>query len=133
MLGLLRVRSSVWWGLVLCLSLLVGAHMVFDILDVDGSDLPNRIFHDPLLPQTSLAETERSFHLIRLPWRPLSWTSGALLLPESSTYFNPQFKSVPRAFRAGLHGAISRVHVSRDSLVTPRPAEEPAKPLVHIV
>ena len=133
MVRLLRVRSSAWWGLGLCLSLMIGAHVFFDMLDIDGSDLQNRIFHDSLLPQTALAEAERSAHLVSLPLHAIRGMATALLPPRSSTRFNPQPKSVPIAARARLHGIILRVHVTRDCLPTPRTAEGTARPLLHII
>jgi hypothetical protein len=126
MLGLLRVRSPGWWGLVLCLSLAVGAYIVFDVLDIDGSDLQNRIFQDSLTPQTSLVEAERPLRLASQFWQAWGGISVALLVRQASTRFNPQFKSVPTAVRARSHGIISSLHVTRHPIATPRPADDPA-------
>ena len=42
-----------------CALLLVGTYILFDILDVDGSDLLKRIFHDPFVAYAGAAEAKR--------------------------------------------------------------------------
>jgi hypothetical protein len=57
---LLPSRSAAWWTVVVCSLAAVGVFMVFEVLDLDGSDLPRRIFQPSAVSQSSLAESERA-------------------------------------------------------------------------
>lgn len=131
MLGSLRVPSSGWWGLVLCASLAVGAHIVFDILDVDGSDLRNRTFNDPLVAQTSLVETKRPLHLASECRHGWGRMPVAVLLRQSSARFSPQYKSVPAAARVRLHRILPRAHVRLNARLAPSTTDDQARTLAH--
>lgn len=125
MLGVLRVRSSGWWGLVLCLSLAVGAYIVFDVLDVDGSDLHNRILHNPIAPPTLSAEAERSVHEGVLPPDPRARMEAPRLVERLFAPLNASARAAPESLRSRLRGIYPRVHaVSLDSLSTSSPTDD---------
>lgn len=56
-----RCRSSTWWGIFLCTLLLVGAYVIFDLLDVDGSQMSRWPGHDMMVVVTPEASAERFF------------------------------------------------------------------------
>lgn len=132
---LLRERSLGWWGLVLCLLLAVGAYIVFDVLDLDGSDLRNRVLQSPLVSQTALAEAERVILQAAKAQFAVAGISFSALLPQSFTLFNTTCFQSPSVnaltqFRTTLP---PRVYAARDSFPMPRPTDDPARPLVHTV
>lgn len=54
----LMPRTRVWWLVICCALAAVGVFMVFEVLDLEGSDLHKRIFQPPLSSQPTLAEME---------------------------------------------------------------------------
>jgi hypothetical protein len=56
-----RCRSATWWGVFICTLLLVGAYVVFDLLDVDGSQMNRWPGHDMMVVATPEAAAERFF------------------------------------------------------------------------
>ena len=53
-------RSLAWWGVVVCALAAVGIFMVFEVWDLDGSDLYRRLFQPPIAAQSALADAERT-------------------------------------------------------------------------
>ena len=53
-----RCRPMKWWAIYSCVVLLVGAYIIFDLLDVDGSQMTWRK-HDMLVMATPETSTER--------------------------------------------------------------------------
>jgi hypothetical protein len=54
-------RSVAWWGFFICTLLLVGAYVLFDLLDVDGSQMNRWPGHDMMVVATPEAAAERFF------------------------------------------------------------------------
>ncbi len=52
------LRSLAWWVIVLSALAAVAIYMVFEVLDLDGSDLQRRILQPPISSQPSLAESD---------------------------------------------------------------------------
>ncbi len=51
-------RFLLWWLVVLCSLAAVAVFLMFEVLDLDGSDLHKRIFQPPISSQPMLAESE---------------------------------------------------------------------------
>jgi hypothetical protein len=60
--GCWRRGSIGWWGVTLGVFLLVGCYLVFDVLDLDGSDLQHRLFSIAIASQGAWAEAKQGLH-----------------------------------------------------------------------
>ncbi len=69
-----RTRSGPWPTLFACALLLVGAYVLFDILDVDGSQMPGWPADDILVASPLQVEANR-------PWRIDPATNSIVILP----------------------------------------------------
>ena len=58
-----RSRSVAWTGVFLFALLLVGVYVLFDILDVDGSQMTGWPVRDMLVGMTQPVDAERFFHV----------------------------------------------------------------------
>ncbi len=56
-------RSLAWWAIVACALAAVGAFMLFEVWDLDGSDLYHRLFQPPIPAQSPLVDAERTLRL----------------------------------------------------------------------
>lgn len=117
---LLPSKSPVWWLVVLCSLAAVGVFMIFEVLDLDGSDLSKRIFQ-PLIPsQPTVAEAEGVRH------GAFAMQAALVVLQQLSTGFS----RCPIAASAIYYGKRltrirARVDIHRASLPPPAPGDEP--------
>jgi len=58
-IGSKRQRSRAWWGVFLCAVLAMGAYIVFDMLDLDGSNLRDAWGGSAIAAEAVGGETER--------------------------------------------------------------------------
>jgi hypothetical protein len=128
----LRSRSAQWWVLALCSFLAVGAYIVFDVLDVDGSELQNRILHSAIAAGTSGAEIKRSVHE-GIRWR-VAWhgmkAPGAIM--RLSLPFQTLARAVPEVLQPRRHWIYPRAHTgSLNSLSASSPADDLPRMPVH--
>lgn len=54
----LPFKSRAWWAILFCSLVAVAIFMVFEVLDLDGSDLYRRIFQPPIPSQPTVAWAE---------------------------------------------------------------------------
>ena len=59
LIGSKRQRSRAWWGVCLCAVLAMGAYIVFDMLDLDGSSLRSAWAGSAIAAEAAGGETER--------------------------------------------------------------------------
>jgi hypothetical protein len=129
--GRRRRRSIGVWGVALGAFLLVGCYLVFDVLDLDGSDLQHRLFNNAIAPQGAWAETERALHQsLAAPGAhrpdaafirslPVSRSRGTLLHMTSAPISSQVRRIRPRA------------HAGRGSLDRPASSDDLARTLAH--
>ncbi len=86
---LLPSRSPAWWVVVLISLAAVGVFMVFEVLDLDGSDLYKRIFQSPIPSQPTMAEAEGIMrHGAFAVQEALGHLDALVVLQQSSTGFS---------------------------------------------
>lgn len=124
MVGMLRQRSLGWWGLVLCSLLALGAYIIFDVLDVDGSDLQKRILRNPMASQAVEAETKRALHQNSAAPDVLGHVSVSVVLQPLSTSVSVSPHTIPGTFGARLARVHLRLYPSRDTLPAPSPTDD---------
>ncbi|MCX5734478.1 MAG: hypothetical protein NTW68_09150 [candidate division NC10 bacterium] len=78
-----RRRSWVWWGVIVSALLIFGAYLIFDILDVDGSQMISRPADGILMAEALQVEADRFFRAD--PFTPDSIGFLSLSLSRSST------------------------------------------------
>jgi hypothetical protein len=110
-------RGSIsWWGVVLGAVFLVGCYLVFDVLDLDASDLKNQLLSDAIAPQGAWVEAERGLHQSRVATG--APNPGVLFihpLPDSRFLGTlPHAASVP--VNSQVHWIRPRAHAGRDCL-----------------
>ncbi len=128
MASISRGLSVGWWGLVLCLSLVVGAHFVFDILHVDGSDPQSRTLTDPMSSPASFIEVRPlPLELQSTAWRA---NSSLLLFPEPQKLFTPWYESLTAPAHVSI---VWRVHMIRLLRVKSAPTDDPVTSPMHAV
>ena len=119
-----RRRSWAWWGVFFVALLTIGAYVIFDILDVDGSQMTGRPADAIIAAEALQVEVDRFFradtftpdltgslHLSVLPCFP---TEIHGLLPVASI------------LRARLSRMFPRVNPHRDMLRVSSPSADPA-------
>lgn len=126
LIGVQRRRSQAWWGVFLCAFVGMGSYVAFDVLDLDGSDLPNRLFGNAIAEEASQAETERLLH--PAPSTPEAPGPTSLLLALRSVPESPQLiPCTTSATCVARFGQIRpRAHVSRATPSATPSTEDPA-------
>lgn len=128
-MGLRRRRwrgSGGWWAVLLCAFLALGVYIVFEALDVDGSDLRDWLSGNAIAAQSTRAETKRPFYQASAtPWASeLVSLSLTLRFIAKSTQVTSR---IPPAVFAGRPGQIRpRARVSRETPCATSPIGEPA-------
>jgi hypothetical protein len=80
-----RQRSWAWWGVIVAALLIFGAYLIFDILDVDGSQMIGRPADGILLAEALQVEADRFFRA-----DPFAPDSTGLLSPSLSRGSTPE-------------------------------------------
>lgn len=130
-----REWSPAWWCLVATLALVVTAHIVFDLIDIDGSDLPDQLFHGSLVAVTGRAESARQLaSAASLAWHALDRPAGYPVVSYPSSHVTRQRLAALPATHGSRLARRSPVHVSRACIHTSPPAAaDPARPVLHRV
>ena len=121
-LGRWRRGSIGIWGVALGAFLLVGCYIVFDVLDLDGSDLQNRLL--AIAPQGAWAETERSLHQSRAATGAFSPDVLISLLPVSRL-FGPLPPTTPVPERSPVRRTRPGAHTGHRPLDAPSSPDDP--------
>jgi hypothetical protein len=109
----------------------VGAHIVFDLLDLDRSDLPNQLFHGSLVAVTATADARRLPYRGSLPWHPLGRPAELPAVSHSALQVTPQHSMGLPATHGSRLGRRWQVHASRNLPRTAPPsAADPARPFL---
>ncbi len=119
-----RCRSAAWRGVLLFALLLVGAYVIFDILDLDGSERNGWPNDDIIVATTQDAEAERS-------WRVDLATLGSTALnpPSLSRLFSTSIGKLSPAtanLRVRQSRWLPRVNLYREQARTSSPTTDPA-------
>ena len=122
-LGSTQRRSWAWRGVILIALLTIGAYIIFDILDVDGSQMTGWPAGAMLVAETLQAETDRGF-------RPDPFTPDATGRRDASLARWPMLERHGLAFatlrlRIRQRGMLPRVHLPRPLAQTTSLAADP--------
>ena len=126
MRGLLPSRSPAWWVVVLISLAAVGVFMVFEVLDLDGSDLYKRIFQPPISSQPTVAEAEGIMrHGAFAVQEALGHLHALVVLQQSCTGFSRCPVDAPAISGERLTRIRARVDLHCASLLPSAPGDEP--------
>ena len=119
-----RCRSAAWRGVLLCAVFLVGAYVIFDILDLDGSERGGWPNHVAIVVTSEEAEAERG-------WRTELTTLGKIEInpPSLSRLFATSIGIVFPVTASLLIRLIRwrpRVNLHREQARTSSPTVDPA-------
>jgi hypothetical protein len=125
-IGSKRRRSRVWWGVFLCAVLAMGAYIVFDMLDLDGSSLRDAWAGSAIAAEAVGGETERLLPPTEAAPHAtvLGSAVGALWLDPLSC----SFRRPAPALRLGvLHShTLPRTNLAKETSSTTSPSADPA-------
>jgi hypothetical protein len=96
-----RCRSATWWGIFICSLLLVGAYVIFDLLDVDGSQMAWPA-HDMMVVAAREVPAERFVH-----------ADGAISCPNDLRAFSLSRLPSTETSRTSAARALLRIRQSR--------------------
>ena len=117
-----RRRSRVWWAVLSFALLLFAAYLVFDVLDIDGSQMRGRVTNDMVITQQVDAE--------RLCRADLSISGSTdLLYPSLPGLLSTAIARVSPAttiFRIRRSGSLPRVNLYRELARVSSPIADPA-------
>jgi len=120
-----RSKSRVWWAVILCSLAAIGIFMVFEVLDLDGSDLYARIFQPPLSSQPGLVESEGAMRQGALAVHAVvPHPLGSVVVQYSSFRAGSPGRTVA-AFRRHLPHTNPRVNARRAALSSLPSTDEP--------
>lgn len=117
-----RCRSAAHWGVFLCAVLLVGAYVIFDILDVDGSQMNRWPAANIIVVVTQQAEAER---FLRADLASPGWTE--LIRPSLWRHFSTGIGRISPAttmLRIRQSRLLPRVNLRQElARLSPPPAD----------
>lgn len=121
-------KQSWWWRFLLPIGFLVfGTYLAFDVLDLDGSNLPSDISGNTIASlESTQTEAERLF---RLDYSTLVTSGQArfLLIPQCSTELESPFARFLTRTVATPHPRIlARTHIGRDTAPSSSSPADPA-------
>lgn len=123
---LLPLRSPAWWAVILCALVGVGVFMVFEVLDLDGSDLYKRIFQPPIPSQPTVAEAEGVMrHGAFAAQEALGHIHALVVLQQPSTVFAHCPYVATAVLCKRLTTIRPRADIHRASFPPPAPTDEP--------
>ena len=129
--GRWRRKSLGWLGVTLGAFLLVGCYLVFDVLDLDQSDLYHRLLSNPFASQGNWAEGERDLrqHFAA----PGAHNPDAKVIRAFS--LARVLETLPRPTSAPASSSVCRVHprapVGRASLAPPTAPVDLPRTIAH--
>lgn len=129
--GRWRRESIGWLGVALGAFLLVGCYLVFDVLDLDQSDLYHRLFSSALASQGAWEETERVLqqHLAA----PGTHTPGEVSIPALRV--SRVIETLPYKPSASGKSQVRRIrqcpHVGRALLAPPTSPDDLPRTIAH--
>jgi hypothetical protein len=118
-----RCRSVAWRGVFVCALLLVGAYVVFDVLDVDGSQMSGWPGGDMIAAETQQASTDRLF---RADFSAPGPTNLLPALPRLSSTEIRGSSPTPTVLRIRQSRLIPRVNLHRELARTNSSIADPA-------
>jgi hypothetical protein len=119
-------KSPVWWVVIICSLAAFGVFMVFEVLDLDGSDLCKRIFWPPISSQPAVAEAEGVMrHRAFAAQVALGHVHALVLLRQPFTGFSRCPHAAPAIFDKRLKRIRPRTDIHRASFPPPAPSDEP--------
>jgi hypothetical protein len=125
---LLPSRSPAWWVVVLISLAAIGVFMVFEVLDLDGSDLYKRIFRPPIPSQPAVAEAEGVMrHGAFAAQAALGHVHALVLLRQPFTGFSRCPHAAPAIFDKRLKRIRPRTDIHRASFPPLAPSDEPPR------
>jgi hypothetical protein len=125
-IGSKRQRSRAWWGVFLCAVLAMGAYIVFDMLDLDGSSLRDAWAGSVIAAEAVDGETERLLPPIEAAPHAtvLGSPVGAVGLdPLSGSFRRPA--PLPRLGASRSH-TLPRTNLAKETSSTTSPSADPA-------
>ncbi len=125
-IGSKRQRSRAWWGVFLCAVLAMGAYIVFDMLDLDGSSLRDTWAGSAIAAEAVGGETERLLPPTEAaPHAPaLGSAVGAVGLdPLSGSFRRPA--PAPRLGASSSH-TLPRANLAKETSSMSSPSADPA-------
>ena len=119
-------RSLAWWTVLVCSLAAVGIFMVFEVWDLDGSDLFRRIFQPSIASQSALADSERVMRHGALGVRDtLSRLRTLAAFQESPPLLSDQPCTAPGHSGTRRPGIGPRTHMRPTPFRLSPPSEEP--------
>jgi len=123
---LIPSRSPAWWAVVFCALAAVGLFMVFEVLDLDGSDLYKRIFQPPIPSQPTVADAEGIVrHGAIAVQGALGHLHALVVLQQPFADFSRCPGAAPGISGKRLTRIRARVDLHHASFPPPAPADEP--------
>lgn len=119
-----RRRSRAWWGVIIVALLTIGAYVIFDILDVDGSQMTGWPADDIIVAEALQVEADRFFRADS--FTPDSTGLLYLSLSRSSTNSEGGPSPVTSLFRVRQSRMLPRVNLRRELVQTSSRSVDPA-------
>ena len=119
-----RRRSWAWWGVIVAALLIFGAYLIFDILDVDGSQMTGRPADGILVAEALQVEADRFFRAD--PFTPDSIGLLTLSLSRGSTPERHGLSPVTIPLRVRQRQMLPRVNLHRALAQTSSLSADPA-------
>jgi hypothetical protein len=125
---LLPFKSRAWWGILLCSLVAVAIFMVFEVLDLDSSDLYKRIFQPPIPSQPTVADAEGIMrHGAIAVQGALGHLHALVVLQQPFTGFSRCPSAAPGICGKRPTRIRARVDLHHASFPPPAPADEPPR------
>lgn len=119
-----RQRSWAWWGVIVAALLIFGAYLIFDVLDVDGSQMISRPADGILAAEAFQVEADRFFRAD--PFTPDSIGLLSLSLSRGSMLERHGLSSVTIPLRVRQRHMLPRANLHQALAQTSPPSTDPA-------
>ena len=126
LIGSKSQRSRAWWGVFLCAVLAMGAYIVFDMLDLDGSRLRDAWAGSAIAAEAVGGETERL--LPPTQTAPHAKVLGFAVGTVGLDSLSGSFRRLALALRLGASRShvLPRMKLPKESSSTTSPSADPA-------